>query len=238
MILRWCASFQELHLISGHHNGMMNRIFLVAWFVLGFGCKNDSETIRTERNDNPTIKRLYERDIEIRNLDAITDTVNLETYDKVHREQIFQLLAENKVLTANDKIRASWILQHTAAKVCDGEIASLSSENFLLAYHLSSSALEGLTQQNDTATIRKTNVSRIVALTYDRYLLFTFGYQKFGTQFIFDDVTGEMLLAPIDTTLANDAERRTHNIESLSVLLEKYKMKTMPGNSGRLGLSQ
>lgn len=27
------------------------------------------------------------------------------------------------------------------------------------------------------------------------------GYQKLGTQFIFDDETGEMLLVPIDITL-------------------------------------
>jgi hypothetical protein len=207
---------------------IMNRILLLPLLLLSLGCKNENPAKLMEQEDSPTIKRLYEKDLEIRKLDAMTDTVNLEKYDKVHREQIFQLLAENKVLTPKDKIRAAWILQHTAAKICDGVITSLSPENFLLAYYLSSTALAKLTEQNDTATIKNDNVSRIIALNYDRYLLFSFGYQKFGTQFIFDDETGEMLLAPIDTTLSDDAERAKYNVESLNVLLSKNKMKPMP----------
>lgn len=182
----------------------------------------------TEKEDNLFIKEMYQKDLEIRELDAKTDTINLEEYDKKHREQIFQLLAENKVNTTRDKIRAAWILQHTAGKICDGELTSLSPENFLLAYKLSSDALLQLEQKNDTAAIRKENIRRIIALNYDRYLLFTYGYQKFGTQFVFDDKTGEMLLAPIDTTLTNDQERKKHNVEPLNVLLSKHKMKSFP----------
>lgn len=66
-------------------------------------------------------------------LDAKTDTVNLEDYDKIHRDKIFQLLAENKLTTLKDKIRAAWILQHTAAKFCDGVLTSISPETFLIA---------------------------------------------------------------------------------------------------------
>jgi hypothetical protein len=205
----------------------MKNILLLTFLFLSLSCKKKNTKDQIELGDSHIIKGLYEKDIEIRKLDAVTDTVNLEEYDKVHREQIFQLLAENKVLTPTDRIRAAWILQHTAAKICDGEITSISPENFLLAYYLSSSAFAQLAQQNDTATIKKHNVARINALNYDRYLLFTFGYQKFGTQFVFDDVTGEMLLAPIDTTLSDDGERKKHNVESLSVLLSKYKMKPM-----------
>jgi hypothetical protein len=179
------------------------------------------------KKDNPLVKTLYQKDIELRELDAKTDTVNLEAYDKKHREQIFQLLAENKLVTPKDKVRAAWILQHTAAKYCDGEITSLSPENFLLAYQLSSAALEQLTVQNDTATIRKENISRVIALNLDRYLLYSFGYQKFGTQFVFDDKTGEMLLAPIDTSLSSDEERAKFNVEPLDQLLSKYKMKPL-----------
>lgn len=47
-----------------------------------------------EIKDNPLIKALYLKDVEIRKLDAKTDTVNLEDYDKIHSEQIFQLIAE------------------------------------------------------------------------------------------------------------------------------------------------
>lgn len=191
-------------------------------------CSVNKNVQITKINDNQLIEKLYLKDIEIRELDAKTDTVNLEAYDKKHRKQIFQLLAENKVITAKDKIRAAWILQHTAAKFCEGELTSISPENFLLAYKLSSTALSQLEMEKDTLTIRKENIPRIVALNYDRYLLFTFGYQKFGTQFVFDDKTNEMLLAPIDTTLSSDVERKKHNVEPLNVLLSKYKMKPMP----------
>jgi hypothetical protein len=200
-------------------------LFLSVAFL---SCSSTKQKQAIAKEDNPLIEEMYKKDIEIRELDAKTDTVNLEEYDKVHREKIFQVLADNKVVTPKDKIKAAWILQHTAAKICDGELTSLSPENFLLAYKLSSSALSMLENRNDTATIRKQSIRRIIALNYDRYLLYTFGYQKFGTQFVFDDKTGEMLLAPINTTLASDEERKKHHVEPLSILLKKYKMKPMP----------
>lgn len=195
--------------------------------VIAISC-TAKKTPVDEKKDNPLVETLFQKDIEIRELDARTDTVNLEAYDKKHREQIYQLLAENKLVTPNDKVRAAWILQHTAAKYCEGELTSLSPENFLLAYKLSSTALGQLTQQNDTATIRKLNVPRVIALNYDRYLLYSFGYQKFGTQFVFDDTAGEMLLAPVDTSLSTDEERSRFNVEPLDQLLAKYKMKPLP----------
>lgn len=209
----------------------MNRLFVKSFLFFLLVVIVSCSIIRKDKLkvevDNSLIKEIYLKDIEIRELDAKTDTVNLEEYDKKHREQIFQLLAENKVITSRDKIRAAWILQHTAAKFCDGELTSLSSENFLLAYKLSSSALSQLEREKDTLTIKKENIPRIIALNYDRYLLFTYGYQKFGTQFVFDDKTEEMLLAPIDTTLSSDAERKKYNVEPLNLLLSKYKMKPL-----------
>lgn len=209
-------------------NHLIVKTFSLATLILISSCTVKKKEIAIATKDNALIEELYLKDIEIRELDAKTDTVNLENYDKVHRAQLFQLLAENKVVTSRDKIRAAWILQHTAAKFCDGELTSISPENFLLAYQLSSTALAELEIENDTLTIQKENIPRIVALNYDRYLLFTFGYQKFGTQFTFDDKTGEMLLAPIDTTLSNDEERKKHNVETLNVLLTNYKLKPMP----------
>ncbi|TWI80138.1 hypothetical protein IQ13_2807 [Lacibacter cauensis] len=209
-------------------NKFKEKIVLLIFFASMLSCSASKKKMTAEVEDNLFIEKLYLKDIEIRELDAKTDTVILENYDKVHREQIFQFLAENKVVTVRDKIRAAWILQHTAARFCDGELTSLSPENFLLAYKLSSTALAQLEAQKDTLTIRKENIPRVVALNYDRYLLYTFGYQKFGTQFVFDDKTNEMLLAPIDTTLSNDEERKKYNVESLHELLNQYKMKSMP----------
>jgi len=202
---------------------------IILLLCIAVACKSQQmlKVVRVE--DNLTIKNMYRRDIEIRELDAKTDTVNLEEYDKVHREKIFEMLASNQVITPMDRYRAALILHHTAAKICDGQITSMNSENFLLAYHLSSTALSQLKLKNDTITIKKNNIPRMVALNYDRYLLFTRGFQKFGTQFVFDDKTGDMLLAPVDTTLSNDEERIKYHVESLSSLLYKYKMKPMTG---------
>ena len=202
-------------------------VLLLASSLLTNCSVNKKGAQKSTQSDNPLILELYLKDIEIRELDEKTDTVNLENYDKVHREKIFQLLAEDKVITAKDKYRASWILQHTVAKICDGQLTSMSPENFLLAYKLSSTALSMLEKEKDSSTIRNANIPRIVALNYDRYLLFTAGYQKFGTQFVFDDSTNEMLLAPIDSTLSNDEERKQFGVEPLDVLLKKYKMKPM-----------
>lgn len=198
-------------------------IFVIIFVIIS--CNKNLQQELALLDDNPIIKKIFLKDIEIRELDAIRDTVNLENYDKVHREKIFELIARNQLKTPLDKYRAAFLLQHTAGKICDGQLTSISPENFLLAYHLSSTALSELKAINDTATIKNENVPRMVALNYDRYLLFRFGYQKYGTQFVFDEKTGEMLLGPIDTTLANDNERLLYNVQPLNILLSKYKMK-------------
>lgn len=205
----------------------MAQSIILMVLVLAFSCTAKKPTSAVNK-DNLLVETLYQQDLTIRELDAKTDTVNLEAYDKKHREQIFQLLANNQLQTPKDKVRAAWILQHTAAKYCDGELTSLSPENFLLAYQLSVAALNELTAQNDTATIRQQNVPRIIALNLDRYLLYSFGYQQFGTQFVFDDSTGEMLLAPVDKSLSSDEERKKFNVVPLAQLLAKYKMKPLP----------
>ncbi len=131
-------------------NRLFVRSFLFFFFVVIVSCSIIRKDKLIVEVDNSLIKEIYLKDIEIRELDAKTDTINLEEYDKKHREQIFQLIAENKVVTSRDKIRAASILQHTAAKYCDGELTSISSENFLLAYKLSSAALSQLEKEKDT----------------------------------------------------------------------------------------
>lgn len=198
----------------------------IALFIMSCTAKQpEAESILA---DNPEIERLFLKDVEIRELDEKTDTVVLERYDKQHRNRIFEMMAKRQVVTPMDKFRAALILQHTAGKMCGGELTSISPENFLLAYHLSSSALAELKQQKDSVTLSKQNFPRMIALNYDRYLLYTNGYQKYGTQFVFDDQTGEMLLAPIDTTLASDEERIEHQVKPLKELLLQHKMKPMP----------
>lgn len=196
---------------------------LIALFLI-VGCNNNVAKQIVKIEDNSLIKKLYSKNIEIRELDSKTDTVNLENYDNVHREKIFKLLANNQVKTPMEKLRAALILQHTVVKICDGQLTSMSPENFLLAFHLSSSALNELKALNDSVTIKNEHVSRMVASNYDRFLLYSVGHQKYGTRFVFDDVTGEMLLAPINTTLTNEEDRKQHQVETLEQLLTKYKI--------------
>lgn len=204
--------------------------FLLIALVSVLSCKEGQDEKTVKPVDNPEIEQLFHKDIEVRELDARTDTVILENYDKVHRNRIFELLSTGQVKTPLDKFRAALILQHTAGKLCEGELGSVSPENYLLAYHLSSAALQELQSANDTASLKKENFPRMVALNYDRFLLYTEGYQKYGTQFVFDAATGASLLAPIDTTLATDEERIRLNVAPLSELLSKHKMKPMPAN--------
>lgn len=212
-------------ILAAGRKQLIHALYAFGLFVVAVSCAPGNVRLKSGQQDNPILESLYRKDVAIRKLDAETDTVNLERYDKVHRESVFALLADNKVRTPLDKLRAAWILQHTAAKLCEGVLTSLSPENFLLAYKLSSSSLHDLEQHNDTATIRTYNVARVVTLNYDRYLLYTAGYQKFGTQFVFDDKTGEMLLAPIDTTLATDEERKKYQVAPLHQLRATYKVK-------------
>lgn len=213
------------------HESVLNAFnqitFNVVIVVAILGCTPTQTEESISVADNTEIESMFLKDIEIRELDAKTDTVILERYDRVHRNRIFEMLANKLVVTPMDQYRAALILQHTAGKFCDGQLTSVSPENFLLAYHLSSSALASLKAQKDTTIIKKYNFPRMVALNYDRYLLYTNGYQKYGTQFVFDEQTGEMLLAPIDTTLATDEERKQYNVSTLKELMLQHKMKPL-----------
>ncbi len=199
------------------------KLLIVPMIFFMLNCSKEKPSLEPDHSvDNQALKEMYLKDIEIREQDERTDTVNLESFDKVHREKVFELLADNKIVSPNDKYRAALILQHTAAKICDGEITSISPENYLLAYHLSQNAML------KTPKARDLNIPRMVALNYDRYLLYSQGYQKYGTQLIFDDTSGEMVLAPMDTTLATDQERSQYQVEPLRVLLSKHKIKSLP----------
>lgn len=203
------------------NNSLIKSFSLIILFVaMGCSIKDQDQEQEVEINDNLLIEKLYLKDIEIRELDDRNDTVNLEDYDKIHREKVFELLAQGLIITPKDKFRASWILQHTNVTTCEGELKSISPENFLLAYYLMESAIK------DTAKYHQKIPVKMVALNYDRYLLFTKGYQKYGTQRVFDD-QGNEFLAPIDTTLATDEERKQYEVETYRELTEKYTLKPL-----------
>lgn len=154
--------------------------------------------------NNLELKKMVEKDQAIRMSNNVT---NLEEIDQLHRYRVFELLALDSIKTNEDKINAALILQHTALEYCGDKLKSKSPENYLLAYHFSKAA-------------------SFIAVTYDRYLLYTKGYQKYVTQRVFEDKTGEEVWAPIDQS-TTDQERALYNVPPLDSLLSKYRMKSL-----------
>lgn len=182
-------------------------ILVFLFCLLGiFSCKKNEEII----SDNIELKNMVIKDQEMRQL----DTLDMEPIDKKHRMKVMELLAQGKVKTQKDKFNAALILQHTALTYCDQKLVSISPENYYLAYQLVKNSFE----EGDTS------VATMVATTYDRYLLYTEGFQKYGTQRVYDESTDSFLWAPIDTT-TTDQERAKYKIKPLIDLLKEYKMK-------------
>lgn len=183
-----------------------NLILLVIILIMS-SC--NLKTIETE--DNQELLEMVKEDQKLRTSD--TDEP-WEPSDQIRRHRVMELLVNGQIRTDNDKMNAALILQHTGAIFCDGELKSLSPENFYLAYTLAKSAFE-----NGNA-----DAAYFTAATYDRYLLYTEGYQKYGTQRLYEN--DEEVWAPIDST-TTDEERAKYNVPSLEELLKQYKMKEL-----------
>lgn len=148
--------------------------------------------------DNQELAAMVKLDQEMR-------VQGLETgeQDEVHRKRVMEILADGLVITPNDKFNAALILQHTSLTYCDDKLTSKSVENYYLAYCLVKSEFDKGHRE----------FGPMVAATYDRYLLYTVGYQKFGTQKIYDEATDQFVLAPMDPN-TSDEERAAMGIYS------------------------
>jgi len=162
--------------------------------------------------NNSELEQMVIDDQEIRMSDSDEP---MEPKDKIHRHRVMELLSENLIKTPEDKFNAALILQHTALTYCDNELKSISPENYYLAYTLAKSSMESGNK----------DAAYLVAASYDRFLYFTEGYQKYGTQKIYYEETDGMLWAPIDT-LTTDEDRKKYGVKPLQELLKESKMKT------------
>lgn len=162
--------------------------------------------------DNTELIRMVIEDQKLRESD--NDTIDMEPIDKLHRRKVMQFLVEGKIVTNTDKTNAALILQHTALTFCDGQLVSISPENYYLAYTLAKNAFENGDK----------SAGYFCAATYDRYLLYTQGYQKYGTQRLFDEDTGNEVWAPIDPK-TTDEEREKFNVPKLNDLLSQFRIK-------------
>lgn len=182
-------------------------------FFGSFSCANN----RVGFVNNQLLSQMVVVDQEIRG--PGNDTIDLETVDRQHRTKVFEMLANGEIRTAQDKLNASLILQHTGLLYCDNELKSVSSENYLLAHQLAKSAFDAGSRE----------AAYFVAVTFDRYLLFEEGYQKYGTQRLIDDKTGEEVWAPIDPA-TTDSERKRYQVPTLDSLKKRFRV--MPYKKG------
>lgn len=163
-----------------------------------------------ETHNNQELINMVQIDQKMR----LEDNGNYEEKDNIHRKKVMELLVNGKIITPTDKLNAALILQHTSAIYCNDELKSYSPENFLLGYILSSSAYDA----------GEKKAAPFIAISYDRYLFFTQGYQKYGTQKIYDEESDSFLWAPIDST-TTDEERIKYNVPPIKELLKQCKMK-------------
>ncbi|NCP65925.1 MAG: hypothetical protein GW763_14525 [Paraglaciecola sp.] len=145
----------------------------------------------------------------------------LDHKDRQRRMRVFEILATGEPLSPVDKVNAALILQHTEMRFCGEQLVSISPENHLLAHHLAKSAFQSGNQ----------NAAFLVAQTIDRYLVVTEGRQRYGTNRLIDQVTGEEYLPEIDRN-TSDTERTLYGVPSLSALLAKFpeRKSTLQGD--------
>jgi len=136
-------------------------------------------------------------DQRLRSDDTLDYGIVAET-DRLHREVVFELLAEGAITEATDLHRAALILQHADPSSC--------RECYFLAYQLAKRAVE----------LGLDNARGMVAGCLDRYLVFSGKPQKYGTQYNQDSV-GIWYLFPIDT-LTSDSQRVVWNVPPLDSL--------------------
>jgi hypothetical protein len=132
---------------------------------------------------------------------------------------VLEQLAAGAVNTPEDKCNASLVLDHTGLTFRGDKLESVSPDNYLLAHYLAKSAFDA-----DGKTCRG-----LVAATIDRYLGFTTGKQKYGTNRIINQSTGKEELFPIDRATP-DSERAKYGVPPLAELLKRYPEAKRPAS--------
>ena len=157
---------------------------------------------------NAALKSLAEEDQAVR-LDPSKKVAHLKDDDRI--KLVLELLAKGAAQTPEDKFNAAIVLQHTPLTFCEKRLVSMSPYNYLLAHYLARQSYEGGYAQ----------ARELVAQSIDRYLSFTEGHQRYGTNRITNQVTGKEELVPIDRNVP-DSERAKYGVPPLAELLKAY----------------
>lgn len=158
---------------------------------------------------NPLLKELAREDQASR-----SEGKKFARNDEDRVKLVLGALATGKVVTPEDKLNAALVLQHSPLAYCGNELTSHSRDNFLLAHFLFQAALDaGLS-----------DARYLVAAALDRYLSFSEGKQKYGTNRIINQTTGQEEWVPIDRSTP-DSERSKYGVPALAELLKRYPEK-------------
>ena len=191
-----------------------HRLFIIIGLILLFSCENHNKEILSNSTSEELLA-MFQEDQAVR-----TGKIEVESIKsgKKRRLRVLELLSQNKINSAQDKMYAAYILQHTSLRYCGEKLVSSSPENYYLAHKL---ACESLKMGNEQAR-------QLVAATIDRYLVYTKGIQKYGTQRGYNSETGQEYLLSIDST-TTDAERKKYGVPPLNELKKKYPFNESGG---------
>jgi hypothetical protein len=153
----------------------------------------------------PLLKQLAKEDTDSRTGKTVART------DDERARIVLELIGKGALKGPEDQFDAALVLQHTSLTFCGEKLVSRSADNYLLAHYLFISAYEGGYK----------DARYLIAASMDRYLSFTEGYQKYGTNREFNQVTGKEELVPIDRK-TTDSERAKYGVPPLVELLKQY----------------
>jgi hypothetical protein len=166
---------------------------------------------------------LFAQNAELKLLKEEDQRVRLDPNSKVTRTDddrvklVLALLAKGAAQTPEDKFNAALVLQHTGLDFCGKKLVGKSPDNYLLAHYLAIQSYEG--GYKDARVL--------VAQTIDRYLTFTQGYQKYGTNRLYNQETGKEELVWIDRKVP-DSERAKYGVPPLAQLLKEFPERSAP----------
>lgn len=148
------------------------------------------------------LKKLYEDDQAIRNNSQFFKelTKNLEA-DRMRRQKVIELLSNSDLLTAKDYYYAAMIFQH-------GD----STADFWKAHELAKKSF----------SLGEVAANWLTSATYDRWLMSQGKPQKFCTQYVNNEKTGEYELYNYDASVT-DEERVNAGSRTLNEALELGK---------------
>jgi hypothetical protein len=156
------------------------------------------------------IKKLGQEDIASRTLPP-EEAKKIKRDDDDRIKLILEFLAKDQIKTPEDKFYAALILDHSPLDFCEGRMVAKSPYNYLLAHYLATQSYE--------AGYKGARI--MIAQSLDRYLTFTTGQQKYGTNRLYNQTTGKEELVPIDRSVP-DSERAKYGVPPLAELLKQW----------------